>query len=123
MGTECEDRLKEIVTRFCKCQNAFTAIGDGIRQSILFVLLGNESGGVRVGEIAQKTHLTRPTVSHHLQILKDAGMVAMRREGTRNYYYLSPDETHWKDIVDLVNLVYESISIAGQNNNVKGDAE
>ncbi|MCI7813283.1 MAG: ArsR family transcriptional regulator [Robinsoniella sp.] len=50
-----------------------------------------ECSGVRVGKITQKTHLSRPAVSHHIQILKDAGIVKMRREGTKNYYYLDAD--------------------------------
>lgn len=44
-------------------------------------------GGVRVGVMAEKTQMSRPAVSHHIQILKEAGLVNMRREGTRNYYY------------------------------------
>lgn len=108
---ECEERLEKIVYGFKKCRNAFTAIGDETRQLILIVLLENDLAGIRVGEIAKKTHLTRPSVSHHLQILKESGIVAMRREGTKNYYYLSTDETRWKDIADLVNLIYGSVQL------------
>ncbi len=46
-----------------------------------------ECNGVRVGTITQKTHLSRPAVSHHLKILTEAGLIKMRREGTKNYYY------------------------------------
>ena len=106
---ECEERLKKIVDGFQKNRNAFSAIGDDTRQLILLVLLESDLSGIRVGEIAQKTHLTRPSVSHHLQILKESGIVAMRKEGTKNYYYLSTDETRWKEISSLVNLIYESI--------------
>lgn len=109
MKRECEENLKYIVNGFRECRNALTAIGDETRQLILLALLESDLAGIRVGEIAQKTNLTRPSVSHHLQILKDAGVVAMRREGTRNYYYVSADETQWKNIVELVNRVYESI--------------
>lgn len=106
---ECEERLEKIVSGFQKCRNAFTAIGDETRQLILLVLLESDLSGIRVGEIAEKTHLTRPSVSHHLQILKEAGIVAMQREGTKNYYYLSVDGTQWKEIADLINLIYGSI--------------
>ncbi|MEE0434631.1 MAG: metalloregulator ArsR/SmtB family transcription factor [Peptococcaceae bacterium] len=106
---DCEKNLKEIITGFQKCRKAFTAIGDETRQLILLVLLESDLSGIRVGEIAQKTHLTRPTVSHHLQILKEANVVAMRKEGTKNYYYLSVDKTQWKEIADLVSLIYQSI--------------
>ena len=33
----------------------------------------------------------------------------MRKEGTKNYYYLSVDGTQWKEIADLINLIYASI--------------
>lgn len=112
---ECEERLKSIVDGFQRCRNAFTAIGDETRQLILIVLLEGNLSGIRVGEIAQRTHLTRPSVSHHLQILKEAGIVAMRREGTKNYYYVSADETQWKEIADLVNLIYGSIQSCGSH--------
>ncbi|CAI3251434.1 zinc-binding dehydrogenase [Enterococcus cecorum] len=44
-----------------------------------------------MGAITEKTHLSRPAVSHHIKILKDAGVVEMRKEGTKNYYYLETD--------------------------------
>ena len=107
MQRECEERLNRIIKGFRECRNAFTAIGDETRQLILLVLLESDLSGIRVGEIAEKTHLTRPSVSHHLQILKEAGIVAMRRVGTKNYYYLSADETKWKEIAGLLSLIYE----------------
>ena len=113
MGRECETNLKQIVRGFRECQSAVTAIGDETRQLILLTLLESDLSGIRVGEIAAKTHLTRPSVSHHLQILKEAGIVAMRREGTRNYYYLGADETRWKEMADLTNTIYESIRYIG----------
>lgn len=109
MTNECEVMLQEIVDGFQECRNAFTAIGDETRQLILLILLESDLSGIRVGEIAKKAHLTRPSVSHHLQILKEAGIVAMRKEGTKNYYYLSVDETQWKEITDLINLIYSSV--------------
>lgn len=109
MEQECRARQQKIAAGFRECRNAFTAIGDETRQLILLVLLESDLSGVRVGEIAEKTHLTRPSVSHHLQILKEAGIVAMRKAGTKNYYYLSAGETQWKQIADLINLIYAGI--------------
>lgn len=106
---DCAERQRAIAGGFQKCRNAFTALGDETRQLILLVLLESDLSGVRVGEIAQKIHLTRPSVSHHLQILKGAGIVSMRREGTKNYYYLSADQTRWRDLATLVELIYESV--------------
>lgn len=109
MANECEENLQKILEGFFRCKDAFTAIGDETRQLILLVLLESDLSGIRVGEIAEKTHLTRPSVSHHLKILKESGIVAMRQEGTKNFYYLSVDETQWKEIADLINLIYKSI--------------
>lgn len=106
---DCETRIQLIIKGFQQNKNAFTAIGDETRQLILLVLLESDLSGIRVGEIAEKTHLTRPSVSHHLQILKEAGIVRMRREGTRNFYYLSEEGTQWKELAELVQLIYESI--------------
>lgn len=115
MDKDCEKRLSQIVQGFSECKDAFTAIGDETRQLILMVLLESELSGIRVGEIARKTHLTRPSVSHHLKILKEADIVAMRKEGTKNYYYISLDETRWKTIAGLINLIYESIEYSSHN--------
>ena len=109
MEKECQERLSHIMKGFQDCQRAFTAIGDETRQLILMVLLSSNLSGIRVGEIAKKTHLTRPSVSHHLQILKEAGIINMRKEGTMNFYYISEDETQWKTIADLINLIHESV--------------
>lgn len=110
MEKECKERVEKITRGFQECRKAFTAIGDETRQLILLVLLQSDLSGIRVGEIAKKTHLTRPSVSHHLQILRSAGIVSMRKDGTKNYYYICEDETQWKSIADLVNLIYESVT-------------
>lgn len=109
MDKQCEERLQKIVIGFQDCRNAFTAIGDETRQLILLTLLESDLSGIRVNEIAEKTHLTRPSVSHHLKILKEAGIVTMRRDGTKNYYYIDMDETQWQKMTDLMNLIYSSI--------------
>lgn len=123
MQKECEETVKQIIQGFRRCRNAFTAIGDETRQLILLVLLESDLSGIRVGEIAEKTHLTRPSVSHHLQILKEANVVAMRRIGTKNYYYLSTDETRWKEIAELLSLIYESVSHITDNSDRKGNIQ
>ena len=120
MTEECEVRLQKIVAGFRECQDAFTAIGDETRQLILLVLLESDLSGIRVGEIAEKAHLTRPSVSHHLQILKASGIVAMRRDGTKNYYYLSADETQWRELAELIELIYASIQQISSPSNEGG---
>lgn len=79
----------------------FLAFGDETRQYILSVLLCGECSGSRVVDIAEKTNLSRPAVSHHMQILKNAGIVKTRKEGTFVYYYLDPEESEIKKMIDL----------------------
>ncbi len=58
--------------------------------------------GSRVPDITERTNLSRPAVSHHLQILKDAGIVKMRKEGTMTYYYLDPDMESFTGLSDAL---------------------
>ncbi|MDN3015592.1 metalloregulator ArsR/SmtB family transcription factor [Paenibacillus sp. BSR1-1] len=84
------DQLNIIKEDFINCHRVLLAIGDETRQSILMVLMGTDcQTGLRVGEITEQTHLSRPAVSHHLKILRDAGVILMRKEGTKNYYYIN----------------------------------
>lgn len=101
--------LINITEGFKHNRKAFTAMGDETRQLILLVLLESDLSGMRVGDIAKKTHLTRPSVSHHLKILKEAGIVSMRKEGTKNYYTINSDETQWQSLVELMNQIYEGV--------------
>jgi len=105
---KCKWRMKKIADELKECRKPFLAIGDETRQQIIIALLESDCNGIRVGEITKKTNLSRPAVSHHLRILKDAGMINMRREGTKNYYFVDASESQWKRILDLVGVIYES---------------
>jgi DNA-binding transcriptional ArsR family regulator len=48
-------------------------------------------GPCAVGELANALPVSRPAVSQHLRVLKEAGLVTERREGTRRLYRLDPD--------------------------------
>lgn len=99
--------LEQLLNEFRECKDIFTAIGDETRQGIIVALIDAEcDSGIRVGEITRKTHLSRPAVSHHLKILKDAGIICMRKIGTMNYYYLDPDRNR----LALVNRLCEHIN-------------
>jgi DNA-binding transcriptional ArsR family regulator len=64
------------------------ALGDPTRKAI-FELLGD--GPRSVGEIAEHLPVTRPAVSQHLKVLKEAGLVSDRAEGTRRLYQINPE--------------------------------
>lgn len=104
--------IEQLASDFESCQKVLTALGDENRQHMILEMMkmGN-CNGVRVTEITRKTHLSRPAVSHHLQILKDAGILKMRREGTKNYYYFDPD---MKSFGLLINVLQKAISITNE---------
>ncbi|MBK5506345.1 helix-turn-helix transcriptional regulator [Bacillus sp. TH12] len=84
-----QEQLNVIKEDFINCQKVLVAIGDETRQAILLVLMKTEcQTGLRVGEITKQTHPSRPAVSHHLKILREAGIILMRKEGTKNFYYI-----------------------------------
>lgn len=84
--------IEKLAEDFKACQKILLALGDENRQHLILQMMQmGECDGVRVGAITEKTNLSRPAVSHHLGILKDAGLVKMRREGTKNYYYFDAD--------------------------------
>lgn len=99
------DELLELLKEFKESQKALIAIGDETRQLIISTLLLSDCRGIRVGDIAKKAKLSRPSVSHHLQILKNANMISVRKEGTRNYYYLDARENELNKIIKLFNHV------------------
>lgn len=96
-----EEDIKRLAKEFKACQKVLTAIGDETRQHILLVMLESECSGSRVVEITEKTNLSRPAVSHHMQILKDAGFVKVRKEGTKFYYYLDPEDSNLENFITL----------------------
>lgn len=121
MEKECQERIQEITSKFKGCRKAISAIGDETRQLILITLLESDFNGIRVGEITEKTHLSRPAVSHHLKILKEAEIVNVRREGTKNYYYLDSKKSQWKSLTELINLIFIGIQHIGENDVRKGE--
>ena len=113
--SECFNQRRLIAGEFKKYKKVFTAFGDENRQQIFLVLLENDRVGMRVPEITEKTHLSRPAVSHHLKILKDAGLVGMHRVGTMNYYYVEAAYNCWSGLKNLVEHVDRVIRDAQKN--------
>jgi ArsR family transcriptional regulator len=66
------------------------ALGDPIRVQLVDVLR-RHAGKVCVCELTPLFDVGQPTVSHHLKVLRDAGIVASERQGLWAYYYVLPD--------------------------------
>ena len=66
------------------------ALGDSIRLQLVDVLR-KHAGKVCVCELVPLFDLAQPTVSHHLKVLRDAGIVGSERRGLWAYYYVKPE--------------------------------
>jgi ArsR family transcriptional regulator len=66
------------------------ALGDPVRIELIDVLR-KHAGKVCVCELVPLFDLSQPTVSHHLKVLRDAGLVESERQGLWAYYYVLPD--------------------------------
>jgi ArsR family transcriptional regulator len=65
---------------------AFKAIADPTRREILHLQRKEE---MTAGDVAARFDMTKPTMSHHFSVLKDAGLVTSRREGQTIWYALN----------------------------------
>jgi DNA-binding transcriptional ArsR family regulator len=65
---------------FAECTPLFFAFGELPRQQILLLLTQHEE--LNVGQLAERLPLSRPAISHHLKILRRAGLVEVRQVGT-----------------------------------------
>ncbi|VXB56403.1 metalloregulator ArsR/SmtB family transcription factor [Aeromicrobium sp. 9AM] len=68
----------------------FKAIGDPTRLRLLSLVAAHEGGEACVCDLNEPLDLSQPTVSHHLKILVDAGLLTRTKRGTWSYYALVP---------------------------------
>lgn len=68
-------------------ETAFSALADGTRRKVFEHLA---AGPRSVGDLAATLPVSRPAVSQHLRVLKDAGLVADHAQGTRRVYQIDP---------------------------------
>ncbi len=80
VGREQADRIAQ----------AARALADPVRVQLIDVLR-KHAGKVCVCELVPLFDLSQPTVSHHLKVLREAGIVGAEREGLWAYYYVQPE--------------------------------
>ena len=89
-----------------RSSEGLSALGDGTRLAIFQSLAERPRA---VGELADELPVSRPAVSHHLKVLKAAGLVTEQAQGTRRIYRLNPDgvaalrdqlDTYWSRALD-----------------------
>lgn len=83
MSQKTMNLLKESIPKF-------EMLRDPRRQEILILLFDHKN--LTVNEVAEKMTLSRPTVSHHLKLLLQAGLVTVTQKGKERYYDVSFDQ-------------------------------
>ncbi len=93
--------------------SAVRAIAEPRRREILMLIRDEE---LSAGDIASRFEVTRPAISQHLTVLKGAGLVSERREGTRRIYSVRPEglaelreflESFWTDRLERLRMAAE----------------
>ncbi len=69
----------------------FKAIADPVRLRLLSLIASHAGGEACVCDLTGAFALTGPTISHHLKVLREAGLVSSERRGTWIYYRVQPD--------------------------------
>ncbi|MEO6941961.1 MAG: metalloregulator ArsR/SmtB family transcription factor [Terrimesophilobacter sp.] len=98
----------------------FDVIADPTRRELLHVLLENrlerhpDNGEVSVGGLVEALGLSQPTVSKHLKVLRDSGLVAVREDGQHRFYRLEP--TPLESVEDwLIPFISADVVIVGDD--------
>ncbi|HET6855918.1 MAG TPA: metalloregulator ArsR/SmtB family transcription factor [Streptomyces sp.] len=71
----------------------FKALGDPVRLRLLSMIASRAGGEICVCDLTPAFELSQPTISHHLKLLKQAGLIDSDRRGTWVYYRLLPQMT------------------------------
>jgi DNA-binding transcriptional ArsR family regulator len=91
---------------------AFKALADPTRREVLRLL---RAGEMTAGELAEKFDMTKPSMSHHFSVLKQADLVGSRREGQQVYYFLNTTV-----VEDLLAIVWGLFDTNGHASNEEG---
>ncbi|MFD0618563.1 ArsR/SmtB family transcription factor [Paenibacillus sp. GCM10027629] len=81
-------RNEHVLQQFKACIPLLEVLTDENRQAIIMLLAQNKPG-LNVNSISGHISLSRPAVSHHLKVLKQAGFIKSEKKGVENYYVLT----------------------------------
>src|SRR3954467_3683323 len=89
----CEPMVSEALTPAGAADMArvFKVLGDPVRLRVLSLIAARRGGEVCVCEITDAFDLTGPTISYHLRVLREAGLVDCQRRATWVYYWIVPE--------------------------------
>jgi len=89
----CAPLVREPLTgeQAVELARVFKAMGDPVRLRLLSLIASHDGGEACVCDLSEVFELTGPTISHHLKVLREAGLVESSRRGTWAYYRLVPE--------------------------------
>ncbi|WP_432080492.1 ArsR/SmtB family transcription factor [Streptomyces sp. WAC 04229] len=95
VGGCCPGLLSETLgeAQAVELAKVFKALGDPVRLRLLSMIASREGGEVCVCDLTPAFDLSQPTISHHLKLLRQAGLIDCERRGTWVYYWLLPETT------------------------------
>ena len=106
------EKLEKAEEEFKVCSPLFLALGDENRQKVCLDLAAAGAEGINVADLSAKSTLSRPAISHHLKILKDAGIVEPVKKGTQIFYRLRLKSAFFQ-VKALINTIEEIITEEG----------
>ena len=96
-----KEEIHQILQRFHHCAPFFIALGDEARQKLILDIVDAGKSGVNVTDLSAKSNLSRPAISHHLKVLKDANLIYPDKQGTQIFYKLNLNE-NFQEIENLI---------------------
>ena len=109
-----EDELLNLFKNLNNFIPVFQALADSERLLILLKLFYAGPNGKNVTELSGRTRLSRPAVSHHLKVLKAAGIINSRKDGTQVYYSLDAKQKI-TNIEALINALLNHLKLIESN--------
>ena len=108
-----QKKIEQALEKFKICSPIFIALGDTTRQKICLDLASRGLEGLNVADLAGRSILSRPAISHHLKVLKDAGIVEPIKKGTQIFYRLKLKDSlvPMKKLFDTVEEILEEEEI------------
>src|SRR6516225_3129171 len=91
--------MAKYLSVFMRMNEAFKALSDPTRREILSLL---RRGEMTAGELAERFDMSKPSVSHHFSVLKQADLITSRRAGQQIYYSLNTTV-----VEDLVAMIWD----------------
>lgn len=91
-GECCSPLVREPLTvdRSVDLARMFKALGDPVRLRLLSLVASHDGGEACVCDISPHFDLSQPTISHHLKVLRECGLLDCERRGTWVYYWVIP---------------------------------